>query len=125
MHDEQVQRLDSEIASLADQLGRSTQLLVREETRVLRPLVRRALRTGRAVGRRLPPEWQDTACAYLAPAARRLAPDSAATMVYQIARQRRSGPPGPVSSTISPSHTELTPGTQMRSGARRQMWKAS
>ncbi len=106
-HDDQVQRLDSEIASLADQLGRSTQLLVQEETRILRPLLRRALHTGRAVGRRLPAEWQDTVRAYLAPAARRLAPNSAQAMVYQIARQRRSGPPRPVSTTVSPSRTEL------------------
>ena len=105
--DEQVRHLKGEIASLADQLGRSTQLLIREETRVLRPVVRRAWRSGRAAGRRLPPEWQETVRAYLAPAARRLAPNSAQAMAYQIAHQRRTGSAKPVPVTTSPSHDEV------------------
>ena len=64
-------------------------------------------RSGRAVGRQLPLEWQDALRAYLAPAARRLAPNSAQAMVYQIARQRRSGPPRPASGTVSPGQSEV------------------
>ena len=82
--EERIQQLEGELASVADQLGSSTRLLIREEARVLRPLARRVWRSGRAVGRQLPPAWQDTVRAYLAPVAKGIAPNSAQAMAYQI-----------------------------------------
>ena len=122
-HDDQVQRLDSEIASLADQLGRSTQMLVQEETRILRPPLRRALHTGRAVVAASPRNGR-TRCVPTWPAARRLAPNSAKPWSTRSA-ERRSGPPRPVSTTVSPSRTELDARCAEASGTRRRTRKAS
>ena len=58
--DREIENLTARLAEIADQLGQSTRLLVREETRVLRPILRRTWRSGRAVARHLPQRWQDS-----------------------------------------------------------------
>lgn len=87
--EEELDRLRSQVGNLSTQLGESTRLLQREETSVLRPLLRTAWREGRAVARRLPTNWQDGLRAGLAPAVRRLAPRSEQAVFYEMVRQRR------------------------------------
>lgn len=96
-HEEKVHKLETQINDLASQvndlsaqLGESTRLLKREETTVLRPVLRTAWRNGRAVARHLPADWQDAIRAKLAPAVQRLAPRSAQAVFYEVVRQRRS-----------------------------------
>ena len=87
--DQQIQHVTARLADVAEQLGKSTRLLVREETRVLRPILRRTWHTSRALARHLPPRWQDSTRASLAPFVRLLAPKSPQATFYQMARQRR------------------------------------
>ena len=63
-----------------------------------------------------PLAWQDAVRAYLAPVAKRMAPNSAQAMAYQIARQRRAGVPQPVVLPVSPSQPHLPEYTPTPSG---------
>src|SRR4029078_2945098 len=76
---------------MAQQLAESTRLLRREELTVVRPLLRRGVRSLRRRGRRFSPERQQALRALLAPVVVRIAPRSAQAAVYTRARELRSG----------------------------------
>jgi GT2 family glycosyltransferase/glycosyltransferase involved in cell wall biosynthesis len=89
---------------LTEHLTRSTELLRREESTVVRPLLRRAYRLLRRMGGRLSPEQQRRVRAALAPVVTRVAPGSPQSDAYDRARRRGTG-------------IQLSVGTAARAGA--------
>jgi GT2 family glycosyltransferase/glycosyltransferase involved in cell wall biosynthesis/ribosomal protein S10 len=101
-------RLRQDLQRVAEQLGRSTELLAREETSVLRPVLRRGYRRARQVARRLSPDAQQRLRAVLSPVADRVAPRSAQSNAYAAARQRAAVAP-PRFEREQALHAELLP----------------
>jgi GT2 family glycosyltransferase/glycosyltransferase involved in cell wall biosynthesis len=91
--EKEADRLRQGLERIAEQLGRSTELLAREETTVLRPVLRRGYRRARQVARRLPLETQQRLRAVLAPVADRVAPRSPQSNAYAAARRREAVAP--------------------------------
>jgi GT2 family glycosyltransferase/glycosyltransferase involved in cell wall biosynthesis len=110
VREKETDRARQEVERLSEQLGRSTELLRREETTVLRPVLRRGYRTARQAARQLSPETQQRIRAALAPLAARVAPHSAQTDAYTAARRR--GPIAPALPASAPSEParRLPPG---------------